>query len=83
MRLLSSATEGEDETSEFKYFDKLESFIESLPLAEAVDVLVTGGEISIKLHLFEKVEKILRRIERKRDVNSLCQSSVMARICKD
>lgn len=57
-----------DETSEFKYFDKLESFIESLPLAEAVDVLVTGGEISIKLHLFEKVEKILRRIERKRDV---------------
>lgn len=57
-----------DETSEFTYFDKLESFIESLPLADTVDVLVTGGEISIKLHLFTKVEKILRRIERKRDV---------------
>lgn len=52
----------------FKCYDKLYDFLMSLPLADEVDVLVTGGEISIRLDEFRKIEKILRRIESSKDI---------------
>ena len=51
-----------DSSKTFSHYDKLEDFIKSLPLADEVDVLVTGGEISVKLDEFRKIERILRRI---------------------
>lgn len=57
-----------DSSKTFSHYDKLEDFIKSLPLADEVDVLVTGGEISVKLDEFKKIERILRRISQSIDV---------------
>lgn len=58
-----------DSTSTFTCYDELYTFIQSLPLDSEVDVLVTGGEISIKLDEFNRVEKILKRIEENLDIH--------------
>lgn len=57
-----------DSTSTFQHYDKLESFIRTLPLADEVDVLVTGGEISIKIDEFRRIDKILRKVAQDTDV---------------
>lgn len=58
-----------DSSKTFEHYDKLYDFLLTLPLADTVDVLATGGEISIKLDEFMKIQKILHRVSEVKDVS--------------
>ena len=52
----------------FEDFEGLEKLLMELPLAETVDVTVTGGEITVCPTVMEDVWKVLRKVMRKREV---------------
>lgn len=52
----------------FEEYKKLEDFLYSIPLSEYVDITITGGEITLAEDELLKTIKVLKKIERQKDV---------------
>lgn len=61
-------TEDKKERKDFSYYQDLADFVTDLDLAEFVEVTLTGGEISLATEEYVRVVEVLRKVQRRKDV---------------